>query len=653
MKFLLIPCLLVASLLCIAAVTGAEEAEEKPEITKLELVDLGEGESDVDAKDSDVQRKRDSGYSYKRPDSFASASRGRFQAGQSGQRGRIVNRHPAQINRPITKYGPPGYQNSSPTRPAPHGQQHRDKLQFHGHFGQQHPSNFAGRPSGLLEQGVPSPIRQVDFAEPNPISTQNNEPFATHSANYLPPENQKLPDYSTPQIFSPIQVAQSPQNGNQEQTANFQSQNIVQPQGQISDAALFLTQNAEAIQQLYGAPPNEQDFAPHVDQFLGQNNQVQNPNSQFQNFETSSQSPQSFRGPLPSYASGTLSAQETLEQIQSLEKDRLIVQLQRALATQAQAQNADAAGRYAQNQQSFVQSQDLLASLGQRMKIHGLNTQQSTVNFGLGNTAFNQSPFLPGTTISPGFPLSYGPSTTAQPPTTTTTTTTTVQPPQAAKGDGTTQLGSSVPAPPTSAQGVPIYGGFVPTLIGGTTFVSNVPTYGTAFFAPAAVSPAQPSGSSPTHFGLPIPTNPAQKPIPGPAPQPASPLNPSTPSIHVANRPAAPSSPPINTVPVPVHPVATPLHPVVTPLHPVTPLQPVVPATSTHLHPVQTPSTAHPTYGLQTAVINPLLYKPIKPVYPFYYYPSVQYQVHKPALPTYPWSYAPTYAQAKPTQIWK
>ncbi|KOC67860.1 hypothetical protein WH47_12190 [Habropoda laboriosa] len=664
----LLTCLLVASLL-LSVRADTEKTDEKPEITKLELVDLGEGESDVDAKDSEVQRKRDSGYSYKRPSSFAPASRARFQVGQSGHRGRIVNRHPAQINRPVTKYGPPGYQNSSPTRPASHGQQHRDKLQFHGHFGQQYPANFDGRPGGLLEQEVPSPIRQVDFVQPNPISTQNNEPFATHSANYLPPQNQKLPGYTAPNNFSPAQAVQEvpPQvNNNEGQSANFQSQNILQSQGQISDAALFLTQNAQAIQQLYGAPLNEQDFAPNNDQlFLGQNDQVQRPSGQFENFESSSQSPQGFLGSLPSYASGTLTAQETLEQIQSLEKDRLIVQLQRALATQTQAQNADVAGRYAQNQPSFVQSQDLLASLGQRMKIHGLNTQPSTVNFGSGNTAFNQSPFLPGTTISPGFPFNYGVSTTVQPPTTSTTgttttagttttsTTTTVQPPQAAKGDGTNQFASTLPTTtlsPSNTPGVPVYGGFVPTLIAGTTFLSNVPNYGTTFFAPGPIAPVQPSGSSPTHFGLPIPTN-AQGQKPSVSVTTPSSI-PST-TLSVAGRPTAPSSPPIHTLPL--HPVATPLHPVVTPLHPVTPLQSVLPATPTHVHSVQATSTStHPAYGLQTPVINPsLLYKPIKPVYPFYYYPNVAYQLHKPALPTYPWSYAPAYAQAKPTQIWK
>ncbi|XP_017881230.1 SH3 domain-containing protein C23A1.17-like [Ceratina calcarata] len=607
MKFLLIMCFLVASLLCVKSET---KEDDKPEITKLELVDLGEGESD-DAEETEVHRKRDSGYSYKRP---GPSGRVRFQV-QSGTRGRIVNRHPAQINRPVTKYGPPGYQN--PMRPASHGQQHRDKLQFHGHIGQQHSNNFDGRPGGLVQQEVPSPIREVDFAEPNPISTQNNEPFAIHSANYLPPENQKLPEHSTVQSFSP-----TPVSVNRGQ-ASLHSQNLVQSQqGHISDAALFLAQNAQAIQQLYGAPANEQDFAPQTDQFLGHNNQV--PNGQFQNLESSSQSPQSFSAPLPSYASGTLSAHETLEQIQSLEKDRLIVQLQRALASQTQ--NADVAGRYAQNQPSFVQSQDLLASLGQRMKIHGLNTQQSSVN--LGNTAFNQSPFLLGTTVGPGFPLSYGLSTTTQTPTTTTTTTTTMQPP--AKSDGTVQVGSAVPAPPLSTSGVPVYGGFVPTLIAGTNFV---PTYGPTFFAPGAISPA---GSSPTHFGLPIPTIPSQKPISG-----TPPLS-TTPSTPPTNQPAVPQSP------VPVQPVA-PVRPVA-PLHPVAPVQPVTP-----LHPVAPIQPAsHPTYGLQTPVINPVIYKPIKPVYPFYYYPNVAYQVHKSAtFPTHPWSYAPTYAQAKPTQIWK
>ncbi|XP_031843517.1 uncharacterized protein LOC116431778 [Nomia melanderi] len=645
MKFLLVTCLLVTGCLTVKAEAGIEEAGEKPEITKLELVDLGEGKSDIDVEDSDVQRKRDSGYSYRRPSGFTATTRSRFQVGQPGHRGRIVNRHPAQINRPVTKYGPPGYQNPSPSRPGSQSQQHRDKLQFHGHFGQQHSSNFDSRPSGLQEQGVPSPIRQVDFVEPSPIASQNNEPFASHTANYLPPQNQKLPGYTQSQLFA---QSQNPVDNGQGQLSNFQSQNIVQPQSQLSDAAIFLTQNAHAIQQLYGAPPNEQDFAPNDAPFPGQTNQLPLPVGQFENLESSSQNPLDFPGNLPSYASGTLSAQETLEQIQSLEKDRLIVQLQRALASQSQVQNTDVAGRYAQNQPGFVQSQDLLASIGQRMKIHGLNAQPSTVTVVPGSTTFNQSPFLPGTTISPGLPLNYGVTTTIQPPTTTaTTTTTTVQPPQSAKGDGTTQVSSSVPATALSpSAGVPVYAGFVPTLIAGTNFVSNIPTYGPSFFAPGTVTSVQTSGSSPTHFGLPIPTN--QKPVTTTTPS-STPS--STPSIPSTVRPSAPSSPPLNALPLPVHPVATPLHPVVTPLHPVTPLQPVLPATTGHVQPA---STAHPTYGVQTPVINPFLYKPVKPVYPLYYYPNVAYQLHKPTIPTYPWSYAPTYAtQAKPAQIWK
>ncbi|XP_076237887.1 uncharacterized protein LOC143181391 [Calliopsis andreniformis] len=635
-----VTCLLIVGLLSVN-VRAEEEAAEKPEITKLELVDLGEGESDVDASNSEVQIKRDSGYSYKRPGSFASSQRARFQAGPLANKGRIVNRHPAPVSRPINKYGPPGYQNQSPARPNAHGQQQRDKLLNHGHFGQQHHGSFNGLPNGLVQQQVPSPIRQVDFAVPNPISSQNNEPFAVHMANYLPPANQKLPGYTEPLTFSPAHLAQSGQHqvNNQGQLGNLQSQSLVQPQNQISDAALFLTQNAQAIQQLYGAPATEQDFAPNDSQFVGHTNQV--PSGQFQNLESSSQSLQSFSGPLPSYASGTLSTQETLEQIQSIEKDRLIVELQRALTKQTEAQNSEA-GRYAQNQPSFVQNQDLLASLGQRMKIFGLNTQPGTAH--LGSTAFNQSPFLPGTTISPGFPLSYGLTTTARPSTTTTTsTTTTVQPPQPAKGGGSSQAGPTAPTLSTTAAGVPVYGGFVPTLITGTSFVSNVPSYGPTFLAPGTVT-VQPAGSSPTHFGIPIPTD-TQKPSPGTTP--AS-IPPSTPTTPPTGKPSAPSVPSLGTLPL--HPVTTPLHPVVTPLHPVASLQPVLPPS--HVHPVQT-QPGQPTYGLQPSVISSFLYKPIKPVYPLYYYPNVPYQLHKPVLPAYPWSYAPTYAQAKPAQIWK
>lgn len=178
--------------------------------------------------------------------------------------------------------------------------------------------------------------------------------------------------------------------------------------------------------------------------------------------------------------------------------------------------------------------------------------------------------------------------------------------------------------------GFPLYGGFVPT------FVANVPSYGV--YAPGGVTPIQSSGSSSTHFGIPIPTDQGNKGI-----------QPQTPQIPTKTPPSASQPGIVNSMPVqPGHPIS-PLNPVATPIHP------ILPATPTHIQPSSVGSTPNqqPTYGLQTPIINPLIYKPIKPVYPVYYYSNLAYQLQKPTLPTYPWSYAPSYVSAKPAQIWK
>lgn len=632
------------------SLTRAEQKAEvqKSKVTKLEVVDLGETEIEPDLKQLDVQRKRDSGYSYNKPSRISSYSRlFGFQANQP--RDQIASRIPGQLSRPFTRYGPPNQYR---------GQQHRNKLQHH--VSQQQSISYDVGPT---QQEVPSPIRNVDFGDANSIASQNNEPFGMHTANYLPPRNQKLPAYSstdnfTPQSYSP---PSSPDHG-QVQSANLQNQNFVQPQNhQISDAALFLSQNAQAIQQLYGAPASNQDFAPSYDQIQDPGNQIQSPHSQWGNSESTSPSPQGFPSALPPYASGTLNPQETLEQIQSLEKDRLIVQLQQALAQAQSSPSAEAAGRYAQNQAGFIQNQELLASISQQMKSHVTTTPQ-TVAFAGGNTAFSQSPFLPGTTVNPlGFPLSYGIQTTAQTPTTSTTTVTAVptapsRPPQSSGSDGTTQVASSLPATPNqpgsatgSPVGIPVYGGFVPTFIAGTNFV---PSYTSSVFTPGLVKPAQPSGSSPTHFGIPIPTESSQKPTSGPAASTPT----TTPVFSSPNRPGiALATPAITSVVLPVQPIrpiATPLHPVTAPVHPiVTPLHPVLPANPPQATPVVTSSGVQ--HSLQTTLVNPVLYKPVKAVYPLYYYPNVAYQLQKPAAPSYPWSYAPSYVQTKPAQIWK
>lgn len=601
------------------------EAEvRKSDVTKLEVVNFDEAEVESDLGQSDVQHKRDSGLSYSRPNRVAASSRFRLQAPNRSRGHHIASRIPTgQLVRPFVRYGPPSY--SSPdASPIAHGG-YPDKLQQHAVSQQQ---SIDGEPS---EQGVPSPIRNVDFAEANPIASQNNEPFGMHTANYLPPRNQKLPAYApTGGSFTP-----SP------------SQNLARPPDhQISDAALFLAENAQAIRQLYSVPASDQDFAPSYDQLRDAGDRIPNPSDEFRNSE--------FRGALPSYASGTLDPRETLEQIQSLEKDRLIAQLQRALV---HARTTVTPDRYAQDQTSFVQSQDLLASIGQRTKTHATSTTPQTAI--LGNTVFGQaSAFLPSTTVDPvGFPLDYGAPTTAQTPATTTTTTLTgtpvapSRPPQPFSDGSADRPG---PSAITSPAGVPIYGGFVPTFIAGTNL--HVPSYSTStsVFASSSgpVRPVQPAlGSSPTHFGIPIPTESSQKPALGPA-VPATTTTTTVSSVSPPGRPAVALTPAITPVALlpPIRPVAaTPVHPIVAAALPAGPAQ---------AHPVQatpavTSTVPHPTYGLQTALINPVLYKPVKAVYPVYYYPNVAYQLQKPALPSYPWNYAPSYAQTKPAQIWK
>lgn len=691
-------------LLVLAVAFCLAEESKSSEVTKLDVVDLGEVRDPSDLKISESQRKRDSGYVYNRPDRLS--NRQRFNG--PGYRGKILTRYPSQSQRPFNSYGVP-LQSGQSARPsnqygAPQNSNFgSSQNQFNGHRGQSnghgnHQSQFSKPNGGYWNQEVPSPVRHVDFVVPSPIASQNDEPFGRDTANYLPPRNQELPTYSAPHTFVHGQQNFQQDNShnenqnlvqqNQGQNFNFPDQNINQG---ISDGANFLAQNAQAISQLYGAPATDQNFAPNNEEFLGQNNQIQGvvgPSS-----GQGSQSQQGFQGPLPSYASGTLSSEESLAQIQSKEKDRLIAQLQ-TLLSQSQSQNggsSEFSGQYAQNHGNYIQNQNLLASISSQFQNQAKYNGQDNLNvnqFGSANTAFGQAPFIPGTSTSPTFTLGYG-LTTQQTPTTTTTTTTTtaspITPSQNPKGDGSSQSGTSVPAP---APGFPQYGGFVPSLVPGTSFVGGLPSYGPigSGFVPATV---QPAGSSPTHFGLPIPQDPnaAQQPqspgssIPRPVqtPNPVGQPSSSTPVSRPVGIPAQPVQPvhPIGSF-HPVHPLQ-PVYPVqpvhaVHPVHAVRPLSPFPPAiaplhpasSSVHgvqqfnpipspVQPVGVPATAsaHPSYGIQSGIYNPLLYKPVKTVYPVLYYPNLQYQEQKPAVPTYPWSYAPSFAQAKPAQIWK
>jgi len=127
-------------------------------------------------------------------------------------------------------------------------------------------------------------------------------------------------------------------------------------------------------------------------------------------------------------------------------------------------------------------------------------------------------------------------------------------------------------------------------------------------------------------------------------------------SVSPSNRPGVALTPAaITPVALPIQPLR-PVAPLATPIHPIT--APLLPANPTQVHPAQsipvTSSVQH-TYGVQTALINPVLYKPVKAVYPVYYYPvNIPYQLQKPVSPSYPWNYAPSYTtQTGSAKIWK
>ncbi|XP_023289029.1 ataxin-2-like protein [Orussus abietinus] len=618
-----------------SAIMADEVDQKKPEITKLQVADLSEIASEVSSEGSEVQRKRDSGYAYPRPSRFGGGrlALDRFRAGHSSHRGRLSTRRPGQVNRPFNTYGLPNHQQGqgSSGKVQPTGYHHSSQ-QFHQSQSQQ-------RPNGAFwNQDVPSPIRNLDFVEASPIASQNTQPFGINSANYLPPGNQKPPTYTPTGTFSAQQPGFHNLQG-QVQDASLESQGQgLSADQQISDAALFLAENAQAISQLYGAPATDESFAP--------NYEFREPQDQFQDFKASDQS-RGFPAPLPSYASGTLSNQELLEQIKSMEKDRLISQLQQALVTQNTLDQGLA--RYAQ---SFSQGQLLeqYPPLDRPSKLPNqgsLGQSPGVVNSG--NAGFGQVPFSPGTTLSPGFTVTYGPGTTTQPPITTTTTTSTSSPPASgaspsAGSDGSTQTGSSLPAPGTHY--FPQYGGFVPTILTGTGLVpSQIPNYGILGTIPG--SPSISAGSSPTHFNLPIPLDPGHK-VTTPASFSPPVQSPGQSGSHPGSGSPSTPNPPASIPVQPVHPIR-PISPALHPLFPAA--GPTIP----QFHPPQTPVApvpAHPTYGLQPAVFNPLLYKPVKPIYPVLYYPNA-FQLQKPTLPVHPWSYAPSFIQAKPAQIWK
>uniref|UniRef100_A0ABD2X5Y4 HSF-type DNA-binding domain-containing protein n=1 Tax=Trichogramma kaykai TaxID=54128 RepID=A0ABD2X5Y4_9HYME len=193
-------------------------------------------------------------------------------------RNQFQNKLRNHIRRPFSQYGPPNPMSSMKEyfnlmKPILNNQYTKDSI---------------------IAQGIPSPIKFTDFIEVSPISSQNDQPFGQNTANYLPPRNQKLPIYS-PEHFYKNHIAH---NVNQlsTQLQQQQKQQIIQNENlnhHISDAAHFLTQNAQAISNLYGAPALNQNYAPNVEQLklLNQNPrqiehlQINHVNGQPENFE--------------------------------------------------------------------------------------------------------------------------------------------------------------------------------------------------------------------------------------------------------------------------------------------------------------------------------------------------------------------------------
>lgn len=556
------------------------------DIKKLDVIELAE--IDSDGKNSETLRRRDSGYSYPKPDRV----RSRFQ-------GRYTMRLPSNAIKPFNTYGPPKQTSlhlfiKPSQHRRPQNQQHRNK------YSTDNIRFLHNSPTANTKFEIPSPIRVADFVTSSPIASQNDEPFKQNTANYLPPKNQKVPTHSTLSQYSTQRF-----NSN----INSQSENLIRKPSQnpqISDAAAFLIQHARAISQLYETPATNINYEPLNDS-QGSNNQ--NLNSQFQTFDINSstqsqelQTSREFARPLPAYSSGYLETYQTTEQFRAMERDKLIAQLQHSLATQDSS-------RYAQNHGNILENtKKLLSSI-------------ATSSVDKPNDFTNRDVTYPTANIAAGLihPTSYDVSASGltMPHTSLTTFSETAsQRPTEPAGTGTLPTGA-----PTFQ--FPQYGGFAPTLIAGTNFVTGLPNYPSPPY-----SIGQNSGS-PTHFGIPIPTTSDNKP-----PNPTGPSS------------IAPSAKP-SIIPTAGHPLLFPSHPVqprpihATPVHPIFPIVPAITSTA-----------GHPTYVIQPTSVNSGVLRPIKPVYPVYYYPNIVHPIQKPSLSTFPWNYAPSYAQTKPAPIW-
>ncbi|XP_063977012.1 uncharacterized protein LOC135162460 [Diachasmimorpha longicaudata] len=171
--------------------------------------------------------------------------------------------------RPFTRYGPPRHTTITGfTRP-----QSPNEFNFWSHQPRKHPNDPPApermppvsknnEPHRNAKLEVPSPIRDVDFRDEDPIASQNNEPFQPNVANYLPPKNQKLPTLSI-HVFQRPGPTHLPDNQHYTiHNAALKNENMKNYQSQISDATFFLIKNAEALSKLYGAPATNTNYPP-------------------------------------------------------------------------------------------------------------------------------------------------------------------------------------------------------------------------------------------------------------------------------------------------------------------------------------------------------------------------------------------------------
>lgn len=223
--------------------------------------------------------------------------------------GASLNRHHTHVNRkpynerlgrlkarPFSRYGPPRTSVSAIAFKSPRLNEHPNSGS-HQQPSRKHPYDDSAQPEKIQMLGVPSPIRQVDFRDQDPIASQNNEPFQHNVANYLPPKNQQLPGSTSFHMFQLQQPTH--QLDNERHNTNRDAVD----QSQISDATEFLLKNSEALSKLYQAPVMNLNYPP----FEGAhslNEQVQKSGSLLDHSGWLTHAPD-YPQSNPSYASGS------------------------------------------------------------------------------------------------------------------------------------------------------------------------------------------------------------------------------------------------------------------------------------------------------------------------------------------------------------